>query len=204
MKHFTLWKSLDYIRPFLAKAMTKQASHCSFGLTKTFLLLCALVAGSNVSWGATETLSIGFEEATYTDWELTTIKAQSTNSEVSAHGGDYFGSTDGKTTGSVVTKEKIASPQSITFYISKLSTNSKDASWIVKVSSNGTDWTTVGDEQAAGNGITKGTWTEVTRSLSSYSNVYVGVFYDGNTAVRVIDDINITYEVNSSDPSSDP
>ncbi len=145
-------------------------------------------------WADEETLTIGFEEASPTDWTLTNIKAKVTSSGVSAHSGSYFGNTDGKTTGSVVTKNKIASPQSITFFISKESTNSKAASWLVKVSSDGSSWTQVGDAQAAGNGITKGTWTEVTRSLSSYSDVYVGVFYDGNTAVRCIDDITITYE----------
>lgn len=168
-------------------------------LFKTVLLLCALIVGSGSVWADEETLTIGFEEASPTDWTLTTIKAKVTSSGVSAHSGSYFGNTDGKTTGSVVTKNKIASPQSITFFISKESTNSKAASWLVKVSSDGSSWTQVGDAQAAGNGITKGKWTEVTRSLSSYSDVYVGVFYDGTAAVRCIDDITITYETGGGD-----
>lgn len=164
------------------------------------LLLCALVAGSSSVW-ADETLTIDFEEASYSDWTLTTILSKQTNSGVPAHGGSCYGGTDGKEKGSVVTNEKIASPQSITFYVSKETTNTNaNSKWIVKVSSDGSEWTEVGDKQDAGANIIKGEWTEVTRDLSSYSDVYVGVFYDGTTAKRCIDDITITYE-ESTDPS---
>ena len=161
---------------------------------KLLLLLATVVMGAGTAW-ADETLTVDFESATtaYSDWTFTTFISQQTNSNVSAHGGSYFGTTSGKTTGSVVTKEKIASPQSITFYISKQSTNNTASSWLVQVSSDGTNWTQVGDKQSASSGITKGTWTEVSRDLSSYSDVYVGVFYDGTTAVRCIDDITLTY-----------
>lgn len=160
---------------------------------KSLLLLLCMIVGAGTAW-AEETLTIGFEEETYTDWTLTTIVTKQTNSNVPAHSGSYFGSTGGKTTGSVVTKEKIASPKSITFYVSKQSKNNTASSWLIKVSSDGTTWTQVGGSQSASSGITRGTWTEVSRDLSSYSDVYVGVFYDGTTAVRCIDDIAITYE----------
>ena len=152
-----------------------------------------MIVGAGTAW-AEETLTIGFEEATYTDWTLTTIATKQTNSNVPAHSGSFFGNTGGKTTGSVVTKEKIASPKSITFYVSKQTTNTTASSWLIKVSSDGTNWTQVGDSQSASSGITRGTWTEVSRDLSSYSDVYVGVFYDGTAAIRCIDDIAITYE----------
>ncbi|MBR1878929.1 MAG: hypothetical protein IJ814_08025 [Paludibacteraceae bacterium] len=90
-----------------------------------------------------------------------------------------------------MTKNKIAAPDSVEFYISKLSTNSKAASWLVKVSSDGKTWTQVGDAQAAGDGITKGTWYRIQRDLRSYKNVYVGVFYDGTTAARCLDDLTL-------------
>jgi len=149
---------------------------------------------------ADETLTVDFEKAAsdYTDWVFTTITTQEQTAAFSAHGGDYYGGTDGKTTGSVVTKEKVASPSKIVFYISKETTNTTASSWIVKVSSNGTDWTQVGDNQSASSGITKGSWTEVSRDLSSYSDVYVGVFYNGTTARRCIDDVTLTYATSVS------
>ena len=168
--------------------------------SKLVLLLAAVLMGVGSAWAADETLTIGFEDATYTDWALTNIKAQQTNTGVNAHGGSYYGGTDSKESGSVVTKEKIASPQDITFYVSKESTNTNASSvWQIKVSSDGTTWTKVGDDQNAAVDITKGEWTEVTRNLSSYTDVYVGVFYSGTTAKRCIDDITITYTSEASD-----
>ena len=141
------------------------------------------------------TLNVDFESAVsaYTDWTITNLASQQTNAGVTAHGGSYFGSTNGKASGSIQTKNKIAKPQSIVFYISKTSTNTTASSWIVEVSTNGTDWTQVGDKQSASADITKGEWTEVSRDLSSYANVYVRVRYDGTTATRCIDDITLTY-----------
>lgn len=164
------------------------------------LLLAAVLMGVGSAWAADETLTIDFEAAEYTDWTLTTIVSQQSNSGVPAHGGNYYGGTNGKESGSVVTKEKIASPQDITFYVSKESTNTNASSvWQIKVSSDGKTWTKVGDDQNAAVDITKGEWTEVTRNLSSYTDVYVGVFYSGTTAKRCIDDITITYTSETSD-----
>ena len=39
-------KTLDFIRPFLAKAELKQASFCSYGLTKTFKTLALMLLGA--------------------------------------------------------------------------------------------------------------------------------------------------------------
>lgn len=142
-----------------------------------------------------ETLTVDFEEDTenYTAWEFTNFVTKQTNSGVAAHGGSYFGTTGGKTTGALTTKEAIANPQSITFFISKTSTNTTASSWLVQVSSDNEEWTTVGDEQSAGANITKGQWTEVSRDLSNYTNVYVRIAYSGTTAVRAIDDVTLTY-----------
>ena len=137
--------------------------------------------------------NVDFESAasTYTDWTFTTLVSQATNSGVTAHGGSYFGGTDGKETGSIVTKNKVANPGTLTFYVTKESNNTTASSWLIKVSSNGTDWTQVGATQSASS-MSKGTWVEVTRDLSSYSNVYVGVYYEGTTAKRCIDDLSLT------------
>ena len=168
----------------------------------SLFLLTTFLAVGNV-WA--ETLSVDFENAAsaYSDWTITTIVTQQTSSNVSAHSGSYYGGTDGKTTGSVVTSEVIASPQSITFYVSKESTNTTASSWLIKVSSDGETWTQVGDAQSASSGITRDTWTEVSRDLSSYSNVYVGVFYDGTTAKRCIDDLVLTYTTGGSQETVD-
>ena len=40
--------------------------------------------------------------------------------------------------------------------------------------------------------MSAGTWDEVTADLSSYTNVYVRVYYEGSTAIRTIDDISLT------------
>lgn len=137
------------------------------------------------------TLDFEKEASAYTDWTITTITTQ--QNAISAHGGSYYGGTDGKESGSIATAKKIASPKALTFYVSKESTNTNASSkWIVAVSSDGSEWTTVGEQQNAASGITKGTWTEVTRDLSSYSNVYVRISYAGSTAKRCIDDVTLT------------
>ena len=170
-----------------AKTLTLTIAHKDDAtLTKELVLTQAKVGGG--------TLTIDFEQAAsaYTDWTFTNITTQ--KSTITAHGGSYYGNTNGKATGSIVTVSKIASPQSVTFYISKESTNTTASNWIVEVSANGSDWTTVGDQQSASSGITKGTWTEVSRDLSSYSNVYVRISYAGTTAVRTIDDVTLSYK----------
>ena len=145
-------------------------------------------------WADDATLAVDFEEETtsYSDWTFTNFTTKQTNSGVAAHGGSYFGSTGGKTSGSLVTKEKLAKPKNIQFYISKTSTNSTASSWIIKVSTDGETWTNVKTQSASA--VTKGTWTEVTQDLTSYTNVYVGIFYEGTTAIRTIDDVTLTYE----------
>lgn len=158
------------------------------------------IGNSDVTISATFTsqggdvLTIDFENETYSDWEFTNIVPKHKDSGVAAHGGTYFGDTDGKTSGSIITKNKISDPKSLTFYISKLTTNTNATSvWKVSVSSDGTVWSQVGDDQAAASGITKGTWYEVSRDLRSYHNVYVKIEYSGTSAKRCIDDVSLSY-----------
>lgn len=127
--------------------------------------------------------------ACYTDWEFSNIAK--TTSTITAHGGTYYGKTTGTASAAVQTKNKVAAPGLLKFYVSKESTNTTESTWTVSVSSDGSDWTTVGDGQSA-TSMSKGVWVEVTRDLSNYSNVYVKIAYAGSTAVRAIDDIIIS------------
>ncbi len=139
------------------------------------------------------TLTVDFESETtaYTDWVFTNFASNVSKSDVPAHGGKYIGTTNVKTTGSLQTKDKIATPKSITFYISKSSTNTTASSWKIQVSSDGKAWTDV--KTVSASSVTMGEWTEVTQSLTAYSNVFVRIYYDGTTAVRCIDDVTLTY-----------
>lgn len=164
-------------------------------LRSFFLLLLVIVWSSNAL--AQETLSVDFESklATYTDWKFSNIVQ---SKAVTAHGGTFYGNTNGKTTAFVQTKNIIAAPQQLTFYFSKESSNNNQNSfWKIQVSSNGSKWSDVKRVKAA---PTKdvGVWTEVTQSLSEYTNVYVRVYYSGTSAIRCIDDVTLTYKASSS------
>lgn len=124
---------------------------------------------------------------TYTDWTLTNITSKQEDSGVNPHEGEYFGVTAGTATASLVTKEKIANPTSLTVFVSKKSTNTSASTWYAQVSEDGTNWTDV--ESVNGASMSKGAWVELSADLSSYSDVYVRVYYSGSTAVRCIDDL---------------
>ena len=165
-------------------------------LLLTMLMLMAFSVGT--MWA--DDLTVDFESATssYSDWTFVNFLTQQTNSNVQAHGGSYFGTTGAKATGSLQTVNKIANPTSITFYYSKTSTNTTASSWSVEVSEDGANWTQVGATNSASSGVTRGTWYEMTRDLSDYSNVYVRIYYNGTTAVRCLDDVVLSYTSGSS------
>ena len=128
------------------------------------------------------------EASSYVDWTFTNIV--SNISGVDAHGGSKYGSTNSKTSGSIKTNDLIATPYSLTCYLSK-TTNNNNGTWYIQVSNNGSDWETVVSKSASN--VTNGSWTEFTADLSEYSDVYVRVYYDGgsSTAVRLIDDLTL-------------
>lgn len=156
----------------------------------TLFLSAMLLACATSVWA--DVLSIDFENtaASYSDWTFVEMTSQQTGS-ITAHGGTYYGTTGGKASASITTKNAISYPQSITFYVSKQSTNTTSSSWKLQVSSDGTKWIDVKTQSATS--MTKGNWVEVTQSLSSYTNVYVRIAYSGSTAIRNIDDISLTY-----------
>lgn len=174
--------------------MTKFTSY----LKRTLSLLFLMVAMATTAWGGTATIDFENESTSYTDWTFTNMTSKQTGS-INAHGGTYYGTTGGKSTASITTKEKIAFPGDIVFYVSKQSTNTTTSNWNVQVSDNGTDWNNIGAVQSA-TSMKKGEWVEVSRDLSEYKNVYVRIYYSGSTAIRNIDDVTLTYS-NSTDPS---
>lgn len=182
---------------------TKYTAAITLSETKTIKAI-AIKDGANNSTVASATYTkaamvygydVDFESDLdlYADWTFENLVKDNT---ITAHGGSYFANTDGKGTATATTKTKIANPGILTFYISKKGNNTNaNSKWSAQVSSNGTDWTIVGAENAAGEGVTEGKWNECTADLSEYNDVYVRVNYKGTTAVRTIDDISLQMAV---------
>lgn len=167
-----------------------------FTLKSLMLLLLLLIGGGSYAWG--EDLVIDFEKSTssYSDW--TFVNMESMKSDITAHSGSFFGTTGGKKTASIVTKSPVESPKSITFYVSKTSNNTTSSKWLVQTSEDGKKWKALKTQSASS--MKKGEWVEVTQDLSSYKNVYVGVYYEGTAAIRAIDDLTLVCS-ESTNPS---
>lgn len=133
-----------------------------------------------------------YESNLYTDWTFTNMESQQTDA-IEAHGGDSYGTTGGKQTASVATNTVIATPYTLTCYVSKTTNNTTSSTWYIQVSTDGNSWTDV--ETTSATDMTKGEWKEFTANLSQYSNVYVRVYYNGSTAVRAIDDLTLVTTV---------
>ena len=141
--------------------------------------------------------AIDFEQeaSLYTDWTFTNMESKQTgNSNVTAHGGTYYGTTGGKGTASITTKSIVAAPGILTCYVTKQTTNTTTSTWKIQVSENGSNWTDVATQDATT--MDPGTWVEFTANLSSYTNVYVRLYYTGSTAVRNIDDLSLSMNTN--------
>lgn len=151
----------------------------------TYYAVFAAGTGGNSS---TSTIDFEGESSTYSDWKFTNLKSQQTGT-ITAKGGTYYGTT-GDATASVTTKNKIASPTSLTAYVSKQTKNTTSSTWYIRVSSDGSSWTNVKSQSATS--MDKGVWVEMTADLTAYSDVYVQVYYKGSTAVRNIDDLTLS------------
>ena len=147
--------------------------------------------------GTYYTIDFENESSSYTDWTFTNITSQGSGSIV-AHGGNNYGTTGGATTAYITTTNAI-NPKYIRFYVSKSSDNTTASNWKVQTSSNGSDWADRKTQEAAS--MSKGTWVEVTQDLSSYTGVYVRIYYSGSNAVRTIDDLALSCAVFNSNPS---
>ena len=141
--------------------------------------------------GAKMTIDFEQETTAYTEWDWNGMTSkQKDDTKIIAHSGSYYGTTGGKASASITTKAKVR-PQSLTFYVTKESTNTTASTWKVQVSNDGLSWTDVVSQDATS--MDKGTWVEVKADLSSYSDVFVRILYSGSTAVRDIDDVKLVY-----------
>lgn len=165
-------------------------------LKSLLLVLFAVLGGVNVAGADMFVIDFENDATTYSDWTFNNMTSQQTGS-ITAHGGINYGTTGGKATASITTKEPISNPVSITFYVSKQSSNTTSSSWKIQVSSNNSTWEDVMTQSATS--MTKGSWVEVTQDLTSYNDVYIRVYYTGSTAIRNIDDVSLVYE--ASDPN---
>lgn len=182
-------------------------------ISETTTIKAIAIKGEDVSAVASATYTIitpvtGYnidfesENAAYTDWVFTNIVSKQTGA-IDAHGGTNYGTTGGKATGSITTKAKIATPSSLTCYVSKTTDNSTACNWTIQVSSDGTTWKDVATTSASS--MKKGDWVEFTADLSDYTDVYVRVYYGNNsTAVRAIDDLKLIDTPAVSRPVFDP
>ena len=138
-------------------------------------------------------LAIDFETddvSKYVDWDFSNIVIVDNVAGMSAHGGSKWGNTDGKASASIATKDKILHPLTFCCYISKESKNTTSSVWKVQISKDGSTWSDAGEKSATA--MTKGGWQEFTVDLTSYTDVYVRLYYSGSTAVRDVDDIVLT------------
>lgn len=127
----------------------------------------------------------------YTRWTFTNL---SRANAITAKAGSYYATNSSSTTASVQTKTIIASPKSLKCYYSKSSNNTNSSSkFIIQVSTDGKNWTEVSAGSTM-NKVTKGTWYELSADLTSYSNVYVRVYYSGTNATRCLDEIEFIYK----------
>ena len=136
-------------------------------------------------------LTIDFESAlnTYSNWEFDSNISRYEYSTGSYCGINYDGSS-ATTSCTIATKNKIARPGTLSFYVKRTGSNNKTAVWKVYTKADNGDWTKRGSDIDA----TASDWTEASIDLSSYTNVYVKIAYDGNNAqYRAIDDICLEY-----------
>ena len=145
-----------------------------------------------------ESYTINFESASgsYTDWTFTNMTSQQSG-DITAHGGSYYGTTGGTSTASLETKSAM-SPRWIKFYISKASGNTTESYWKVQTKTEEGEWTDRKSQDAKG--MSKGSWVEVTQDLSSYSDIFVRIWYGSSTAVRAIDDLELSCVTYNSNP----
>lgn len=144
----------------------------------------------------TADLAIDFEKVleAYTAWNFTKVNRFEETSTCGAHSGSYYAGNSsgsgGTETASIQTKETVDNPDKFTCYISKYTSNTKTSTWYIQVSSDGSTWTDVATRDATNMAV--GTWVEFSADLSSYSDVYVRLYYEGSTAIRCVDDITLT------------
>ena len=138
------------------------------------------------------------------DWVYSNLVSARCVTGMTANSGSYYGSNvngsgNAVTTLSIQKKAMLTAPKSISCYISKESGNTTSSTWYVEVSSDGSDWGEPVNSKSA-TGMAAGAWQEFTTDLSSYSNKYVRIRYNGSAAFRCIDDLEISCATYNSNP----
>lgn len=119
--------------------------------------------------------------------------------------GTYSASTNAKTTGYVQYDTKLKNVSNIKFYISKTSGNTNSSSYFVaQYSTDKSTWNEI-DKSTTFDKVTKNSWTKVSIDCSSSPITgYIRIAYTGTTAIRLLDDITITYSPSSSNKCNTP
>ncbi len=141
--------------------------------------------------------SLDFEHPlnSYNDWNIQGIE-QYSNSPY-AHGGTRFGRTTANTA-SIQTTAKIEYPGTLSFYFCPINYVGSPVTWKVQVlSSDESTWRDVGElsyTTADGSEYKNEKWYPFSFDLSSKTDVYVRLVYNGGGKVAGIDDIVLTEE----------
>ena len=141
--------------------------------------------------------SLDFEHPlnSYNDWNIQGIE-QYSNSPY-AHGGTRFGRTTANTA-SIQTTAKIEYPGTLSFYFCPINYVGSPVTWKVQVlSSDESTWRDVGElsyTTADGSEYKNEKWYPFSFDLSSKTDVYVRLVYNGGGKVAGIDDIALTEE----------
>ncbi len=171
--------------------------------SRVFLTLCmitlfSLIGGVNEALAQTEkTITLDFEgTGTFPyneDWTATNFASFTATSFTNQRPGSNCASTNAKTTATLQYNKKLLGITKVAFYMAKNTTNANAAKFIVETSENGTTWKQIGTDANVAGISSKKTWVEYTTSLENPVDGYIKISYSGNTAVRLIDDITITY-----------
>lgn len=139
-------------------------------------------------------LTIDFEQeaSAYEDWTFTSLNSQQSG-EIVAYSGNYYGLAYG-TSASIKTRHPIIHPLTLQCVISKPTQLTGSFFWTVAISNNGSSWSNI----AYLNDSMLGAWNRVSVDLSTYTNIYVEVFYyrasPNGSDVGFIDDLQLTYD----------
>jgi len=151
----------------------------------------------------TASFTVDFESGLASYTGLTFTNFVSGQSSITAQSGSCHGSVDvsAKAAGqhidcTIQTVQKLPSPKSVTFYVSRAEENvSDDSTWTIQVSEDGNDWTelTTANSYYNATWLSKGQWVKLSADLSSYHNVYVQIRYSGSNYERCIDSLQIEF-----------
>jgi len=171
----------------------------------SLICLCMLTVGVGQMWGGDATVTLDFEGSSgswpyNSDW---TCDASS-NATNHTDGGSRSAGMSVNGSQYITYKNALTNIKCVTFYINRTSTNTAQPTIVIQKSTwNGSawsDWTDItGTSQTFS--ISRNTWTLKTFNFESYKyNGKVRIKYtNSTTAIKMIDDIVITYEEASCD-----